>query len=141
MTRTHLQGLAAFDHLPDNACFRARRKALETRARELRQLVPVMARYAHNDTERALVTDLQDSFARVLGPMSPRERAVSVVALALAARFALRVRLVGDRFQPPTHRELYRHGRLHQATKVVSQWADAFWQRRLALTLPARTHS
>ncbi|MBI5535167.1 MAG: cobalamin B12-binding domain-containing protein [Deltaproteobacteria bacterium] len=143
MTRTHLRGLAAFDSLPDTECFRSRRRALEARARELRLLVPAMARFAHNQTERDLVDALAKSFDRRFGPMTASERALSAGGLALAMKYALRVKLFGDRFQPATHRQEYRQSLWSEAATTLAHWTQAIRARAHAqvFALPSRTET
>jgi hypothetical protein len=108
MTRAHMDGLMTLGAKPRTPNLVARLGALRARARELQMLVPVMARYAHNQVDRDLVAGLRKDMERELGPLGATERAFSLAALALAARYALRLRFFGDRTQPRTSRTSYR---------------------------------
>ena len=126
--------------MPNTANFRARRRSLEARVRELRLAVPVMARYAQDKTDRARVQQLAADMDRKFGPMTSRERALAAGAVALAARYALRLRMFGDRYQPATHRQTFR-GEPWRIRKAVEHWLGAWLQRTIAsrLALPSRS--
>jgi radical SAM superfamily enzyme YgiQ (UPF0313 family) len=108
MTRAHLKGLKRLKTMPRTPTIVARENALRERVRELRLLVPVMARYAHDDHEAQLVGQLSRDLLEELGPRTARENVFVAATFAFAAKYALRLRWKGDRFQPPTKRTAYR---------------------------------
>jgi hypothetical protein len=111
MTRTHLRGVETLRAMPPSPSQRARLAALEARTRELRQLVPTMIRHAHNRKEAQDLAVLWGEMARVFGPMPAADRAFSMAARVIAAQYALRVKLFGDRTQPAMHRDAYHQER------------------------------
>lgn len=123
MTRAHLRGLRRLKAMAQTPTIAARQKALYERTRELRLLVPVMARYAHSDREAAQVEELRRDLDAELGPYTAREKVFVAATFGLAARYALRLLWKGDRFQPPMHRTCYR-----QNSRAMLSWAA--WAER-----------
>jgi hypothetical protein len=134
MTRTHLRGVETLRAMPDSPALRARLSALEARTRELRILVPTMIQHAANRVELAELAALSTNLERVLGPMPSADRAWSAAARLVAAQYALKVRLFGDRTQPATHRDEYHQGHWHHAAHAIGRFAQLLSGRRL---LPA----
>ncbi len=130
MTRAHLRGLQRLTTFPPSKWVDARRKALLSRTRELRLLVPVMARYAHNRTEADLVEQLRLDLDAELGPLSATERVAVAATFAFAAKYAMRLAWKGDRFQPRTLRTAYRQPE-SMMRKVGQQVLRSLQQRDL----------
>ncbi|MBU0716072.1 MAG: cobalamin-dependent protein [Verrucomicrobia bacterium] len=85
-----------------DACLEARYRQLRERARTYSQLLPIIARHAVNDAERQRALALDAERRRILGPVSAKERFNRLSAKLLAARWDMRVRLLGDSIQPST---------------------------------------
>ncbi len=95
-----------------DACLEARYRQLRERARMYSQLLPVIARHAVNDTERQRALALDDERRRMLGPAGVKERCFRLGAKLLAARWDMRIRLLGDSIQPATIVTLNRHSKV-----------------------------
>ncbi|MBI5537643.1 MAG: cobalamin B12-binding domain-containing protein [Deltaproteobacteria bacterium] len=108
MTRAHLNGVKRLKRMARTPTVVAREKVLLERVRELRLLVPVMARYAHDARESELIASLKQDLDRELGAYTMRERVFVAATFAFAAKYALQLGWKGDRTQPPTHRTEYR---------------------------------
>jgi len=85
-----------------DSCIRARVAQLKARTREYGILLPVIAKYAVNERERQRALALQDDISRTLGPPTVKEKLLKVAARVLAARWKLRLRILGDTIQPAT---------------------------------------
>ena len=112
MTETAVRGyrtLAARESR--DACLEARRRQLRRRARLYSHLLPVIERHAVNEDERRRAIALDAEQRELLGPLRITERLVRFGARLLAARWDVRLRLLGDRLQPATIVTQYRGGR------------------------------
>ena len=137
MTRAHLNGVRALASMPQTATIVAREKVLRQRARELRLLVPVMARHAHNAHEAELVSQLQRDLDAELGPYTAREKVFVAATFVFAEKHALRLRWKGDRTQPPTHRTEYRQD-VRTSFSPKAQWGATVSAFRRLLDRPVK---
>ncbi len=83
-----------------DACLKARKDQLKERAREYGVMTPVIARYAVNQKERERAHNLHRDLITAFGKTTVIERLKRAGALALAFRWKLRTRLLGDTIQP-----------------------------------------
>jgi radical SAM superfamily enzyme YgiQ (UPF0313 family) len=90
----------------------ARLHQIESRVRRYVDLLPVIARHAVNDLERARARALDREISTIFGPTPVIGRLARLAAQALAERWNWRVRLLGDVIQPRTIRTRYPAGRL-----------------------------
>ncbi|MCU0694269.1 MAG: cobalamin-dependent protein [Polyangiaceae bacterium] len=135
MTRAHLNGVRRLKTMPRTPTIEAREQTMRERTRELRLLVPVMARYAHNEHEAQLVEQLRRDLHDEFGPYSAREKVLVAATFMFAAKHALRLRWKGDRLQPPSRRTEYRQRESSQNTWAVAA-AAAVRQLRWLATRP-----
>jgi hypothetical protein len=85
-----------------DSCSKTRLAQLRARTREYGILLPVVAKYAVNEKERQRALALEDDISRTLGPPTVKEKLLKVAARVLAARWKLRLRILGDTIQPAT---------------------------------------
>jgi hypothetical protein len=112
MAETALRGYRTLAAMPSrDACLEARMHQLRRRARLYSHLLPLIADRAVNEDERRRAVALDAEQLRRLGPLKARERFVRFGAGLLAARWDVRLRLLGDRIQPATIVTRYRGGR------------------------------
>ena len=112
MTETAVRGYRTLAAMPSrDACLEARMHQFRRRARLYSHLLPLIADRAVNETERRRATELDAEQQRLLGPLRARERALRFGVGLLAARWDVRLRLLGDRIQPETIVTHYRGGR------------------------------
>ena len=103
VTETALRGyrhLAALSRR--DPCEEARMRQLEKRAREYAPILPGIARFAINETERCRAMALDQQIRDTFGPPTLVGKLRQAAVTALMARWRLRVRLVGDSIQPET---------------------------------------
>jgi len=93
----HLAGLSQRD-----ACLQARMEQFRRRSIEYAGILPIVAKYAVNKTERTRATVLDGEIAALFGKPTLRERLRRLTIHALAIRWKLRCGFFGDRIQPPT---------------------------------------
>lgn len=96
-----------------DACLEARYRQLLERVRTYSLLLPVIARHAVNDAERQRALALDAERRRILGSIGLKERILRMSAGLLAARWDMRVRLLGDNIQPFTIVTQSRGGAAH----------------------------
>jgi hypothetical protein len=109
--QTSLRGYERLAAMTDrDACLDLRMRSLMKRVRVWGCMLPAVARHAVNDKERQAALDLDRRVREVLPPTTA-ERAKRVAVLALAARWKLRVKLMGDMIQPDTIVTRFRAGR------------------------------
>ncbi|MCP4678504.1 MAG: radical SAM protein [Deltaproteobacteria bacterium] len=85
-----------------DACLEARKAQLEERAREYGCMTSTIAWYAVNEKERQRAHELRRDLQAAFGKPTIKEKLMRAGALAMAIRWRLRTRLVGDRIQPAT---------------------------------------
>jgi radical SAM superfamily enzyme YgiQ (UPF0313 family) len=101
MFQTALRGYRTLSASPD-PWLRRRGELIRENAEQLRLLVPTMRRFAHDPLERQRVNAAERECRELLGPATPRTKALQYAALALAQVHAVRARLFGDMPQPRT---------------------------------------
>ncbi len=103
MAETALRGYRTLAAMPSrDACLETRRRQLGRRARLYSHLLPLIADRAVNEEERRRAVALDAEQRELLGPLGARERILRFGAGLLAARWDVRLRLLGDRIQPAT---------------------------------------
>ena len=108
VVQTSLRGYERLAAMHDrDACLDLRMRSLMKRARVWGCMLPAVARHAVNAAERDKALALDRRIRRVL-PLTMAERAKRVAVLALAARWKLRLQLMGDAMQPKTIVTQYR---------------------------------
>jgi hypothetical protein len=80
----------------------ARREQARGRAMQYGLTLGAIARFAVNDVERERARSLEAEMRRVFGPLTAVENFERAAAVALAAAWRLRVKLIGDGLQPKT---------------------------------------
>ncbi|MFH1463859.1 MAG: cobalamin-dependent protein [Pseudomonadota bacterium] len=110
VAETAFRGWCHLSSLPRDPLIAARLASSEERARLWACMMPTVARFAVNAQERARAQALDAGVRRALPP-SARERAYRLGAQALAARWALRIRMFGDMIQPRSLLTRYPAGR------------------------------
>jgi hypothetical protein len=111
MVRTAVCGyrtIAELNHADAN--WQGRIMQYRNRMSKYRPLLPVIRRYAVNQQEVERVDELEADMKELLGPASMGVRLSAAAAGAFAAAWGWRVRLLGDRIQPPTLISRYRDG-------------------------------
>ncbi len=109
---TSLRGYERLAAMPArDLCLDTRMRNCERQAREYGLMVPVMARHAVNELERERAHALDERLGRAFGRRTLKERTLIGLLHALALRWKLRVRLLGDRIQPRTIVTRYVAGR------------------------------
>ena len=93
----HLAALPARD-----ACLTHRMRMLEDDVRMYRLMLPVIARFAVNATERERARDLDRAVTQVFGPLPAKDRLLRAALPLLTTWWKLRVRVRGDVMQPKT---------------------------------------
>lgn len=93
-----------------DACLEARMEQLRRRALEYSSILPLVAKYAVNETECTRATALDREISDLFGKPSPKERIRRIAIQILAMRWKLRRRIFGDVIQPPTMVTTYRAG-------------------------------
>ena len=103
LAETAWRGHATLSRRPGrDECLEARRRQLAERTVCYSDLLPVVARYAVNERERQRALALDRRIEREFGRPGAVRQLRRAAARGLAARWALRVRLVGDMTQPRT---------------------------------------
>ncbi len=108
--------LAAMQHR--DLILDARKDSYERQVREWSLVLPALARFPANDLERERALDLMDECDRVFPP-GLAQRATRLAAPALAARWKLRIALVGDMIQPPTIVTRYEATRVKKGQRLI----------------------
>jgi len=93
----HLAGLSRRD-----ACLKTRMEQFRRRTLEYATILPLVARYAVNKTEHQRATALDRQISELFGRPAVQERLRRIAIRALALRWKVRCRLLGDRIQPST---------------------------------------
>jgi len=93
----HLAGLSRRD-----ACLKTRMEQFRRRTLEYTTILPLVARYAVNKTEHQRATALDRQISELFGRPAVQERLRRIAIRALALRWKVRCRLLGDRIQPST---------------------------------------
>ena len=93
----HLAGLSRRD-----ACLKTRMEQFKRRTIEYAGILPLVAKYAVNETERIRATVLDREIAAFFGKPTLKERLRRFTIHALAMRWKLKCDFFGDRIQPPT---------------------------------------
>jgi hypothetical protein len=93
----HLAGLSRRD-----ACLKTRMEQFRRRTIEYAGILPLVAKYAVNETERIRATVLDREIAAFFGKPTLKERLRRFAIHALAMRWKLRCDFFGDGIQPPT---------------------------------------
>ncbi len=101
VVQTSLRGYLRLLGMKRDACLDARMRSLEKRVRVWGCMLPAVARHAVNDAERQAALEL-DRRIRATLTTTLAERAKRVAVLGLAARWKLRLKLLGDAMQPAT---------------------------------------
>jgi len=101
VVQTSFRGYLRLLGMKRDASLDARKASLEKRVRVWGCMLPAVARHAVNDAERQAALDL-DRRIRATLTITVAERAKRVAVLGLAARWKLRVKLLGDAVQPKT---------------------------------------
>ncbi len=85
-----------------DACLDQRMEVLRASILEYRAILPVIVRYAVNETERRRARELDLELSAALGPPRLLEKMTRALIPLLAAWWTLRIRLYGDVMQPKT---------------------------------------
>jgi len=107
----HLAALPGRD-----ACLEARMEQFRRRTLEYATILPLVVRYAVNETERQRATALDRQISELFGRPAVQERLRRIAMQVLALRWKLRCRLLGDRIQPSTIVTRYGPGSKKAAT-------------------------
>jgi radical SAM superfamily enzyme YgiQ (UPF0313 family) len=107
VVQTSFRGYTRLQGMKRDACLDARMASLEKRVRVWGCMLPAVARHAVNGKERTAALAL-DRLIRATLTTTVTERAKRVAVLGLAARWKLRVKLMGDAMQPATIVTRYR---------------------------------
>lgn len=110
----HLAALPGRD-----ACLEARMEQFRRRTLEYATILPLVVRYAVNETERQRATALDRQISELFGRPAVQERLRRIAIQVLALRWKLRCRLLGDRIQPSTIVTRYGPG----AKKAATIWS------------------
>ena len=110
----HLAALPGRD-----ACLEARMEQFRRRTLEYATILPLVVRYAVNETERQRATALDRQISELFGRPAVQERLRRIAMQVLALRWKLRCRLFGDRIQPSTIVTRYGPG----AKKAATIWS------------------
>jgi len=110
----HLAALPGRD-----ACLEARMEQFRRRTLEYATILPLVVRYAVNETERQRATALDRQISELFGRPAVQERLRRIAMQVLALRWKLRCRLLGDRIQPSTIVTRYGPG----AKKAATIWS------------------
>ena len=102
-----------------DVCLEARMEQFRRRTLEYATILPLVARYPVNETERQRATALDRQISELFGRPTVRERLRRIAIHVLALRWKLRCRLLGDRIQPSTIVTRYGPG----AKKAVTIWS------------------
>jgi hypothetical protein len=134
MVETTLRGYEHLASLPHrDACLETRLQQLEAQARVYRLILPAISANAVNDTERARVRDISRRSDALFG-RSIVDRLAGVGTRVLAARWRLRVGLLGDMIQPRTI--VTRYSASRQAAESGSTTTSNRSAERVDLKLP-----
>ena len=85
-----------------DACLTVREAQLRSRVKEYSLLLPAIAKYSVNDTERQRALKLDREISMALGPLSLTDKLSRKAATALAGIWKLRLKWRGDVIQPST---------------------------------------
>jgi len=108
MLDTSLRGYVNLSRLGQTEPWLAvRAEQMRASAQDLRLLIPAMRRFAHDALERSRVNQIEKRCDQVLGPLTPKMRAMQVGARVLAEVENLRAGLVGNLRQPHTMRTTF----------------------------------
>jgi hypothetical protein len=122
MLDTSLRGYQTLSRLGRTEPWMAvRAEQMRANAQDLRLLVPTMRRFAHDALERSRVNQIEKRCDQVLGPRTPKMRAMQVGARFLAEIENLRAGLVGNLRQPTTMRTAFRWQSALDAAKEQTQ--------------------
>jgi len=117
VTETALRGYKHLAALPArDRCLDTRMAQLAQRAREYANSLPALKLLGVNATEKARARALDQEINQLLGPPTALDRVKRKAAIALVARWQLRVRLFGDSIQPKTIVTHYPRGSRERAT-------------------------
>ena len=115
--------LSALQHR--DACMEARMKQFRNRTQEYVTILPLVAKYAVNETERKRAQSLDRDIGERFGTPSLQERLRRIVIQVLALHWWLRCRLFGDTIQPATVVTNYSLGAKRNA-KIFSKQGPLF---------------
>jgi len=108
MCETALRGYLTLDRLAKKEPWMAgRRDECRVRAEELRLIIPVMARFAHNAIEKSRALDLDRACVKAFGPLPAYRQMLRAGARLIAEAFALSSRIHPSMRQPPARRIAY----------------------------------
>lgn len=120
VVETVFRGYGHLAALPGrDACLEARMEQFRRRTLEYATILPLVARYAVNETERQRATALDRQISELFGRPAVQERLRRIAIQVLALRWKLRCRLLGDRIQPSTIVTRYGPG----AKKAATIWS------------------
>jgi hypothetical protein len=103
VVETVFRGYGHLEALPGrDACLEARMEQFRRRTLEYGTILPLVTRYAVNETERQRATSLDRQISELFGRPAVQERLRRIAIQVLALRWKLRCRLLGDRIQPST---------------------------------------
>lgn len=103
IVETVFRGYRRLADLPQrDVCLELRMEQFRRRTLEYAGILPLVAKYAVNELERTRAMALDREIAKLFGEPSMKERLRRVVILALAMRWKLRCRFLGDEMQPST---------------------------------------
>jgi hypothetical protein len=131
VTETALRGVRHLRAMPHgDANLETRLEQFRSQVREYAPMLPAIARFAVNDLERRRAVNLGRQIHAELGGPTALDRVKQAAVLAAAARWRLRIKLMGDTIQPRTIVTRYTAGSHHTTTLVadlsrhVAQTAD-----------------
>ncbi|MBI5446910.1 MAG: cobalamin B12-binding domain-containing protein [Deltaproteobacteria bacterium] len=111
VVETSLRGHRRLADFPRrDACLDLRMRQLREQTRKWSAVLPALARGPVNDQERRRALALDRQIAEALGPPSPGTHLRRAAARVLAARWRLRLRILGDVLQPKTLVTRFRPG-------------------------------
>jgi len=103
VVETVFRGYRYLANLPSrNACLEARMKQFQHRTIEYSGILPLVARYAVNETERKRAIALDRKITSCFGKRVLKERLRRLAIRAVAFRWKLKRDMFGDGIQPPT---------------------------------------
>lgn len=112
VTETALRGIRHLEAMPHrDANHRARLEQFREQARFYAMMLPAVADTAVNELERQRAKQLDREVSRNLGGYTWFDRVKQAAIRVTAARWQLRMKLLGDMIQPPTLLTHYKPGR------------------------------
>jgi len=108
MAQTTLNGYKYLEGSESDPLLTQRREKMYKKCLTFRQLFPTMKRFAHNESERDQIREIEEAYYEAFGSPVWRTRIVSRIAESRAFLYSLRLKLGPDIRQPRTRCVRYR---------------------------------